>query len=134
VVPVLEKADGALLHLDAAGRERPRLHREESDADRFLLRECGKRKRRCQGRGRRTDQEPATASVDRHGCSPFDYRSGAPACPTGLTASDGAGRPRAPPFSLVMRPALRAFCLVRRQEGGPKARGYSIDEAFAQVY
>ena len=41
VVPVLEEADHALLHLDAALGERPGLHREQADADRLVLGNAG---------------------------------------------------------------------------------------------
>src|SRR5712691_6786426 len=64
VVPVLEEADGALLHLDAARGERPGLHREQSDLDGLWLRERGRPQR---GRQRGADQESTTSDGHGHG-------------------------------------------------------------------
>ena len=45
VVAMLEEQVDALLHLDAALRERPGLHREEADLDRLVLGNCRHRQR-----------------------------------------------------------------------------------------
>ena len=69
VVPVLEEADGALLHLDAALGERPRLHGQETDADRLGLRPRGPGQGGG-GRERGTRQERAPIELGRHWLPP----------------------------------------------------------------
>ena len=74
VVPVLEEADGALLHLDPAGSERARLDREQADANRLGLRDRRERqgRRDCHARG--TGQEPTPIDSDRHLAPPLQSR------------------------------------------------------------
>ena len=49
IAAVLQEQRDALLHLDAALRERSGLHRQQPDADRLVLRDGGHRQRRRQG-------------------------------------------------------------------------------------
>src|SRR5215813_10100751 len=65
VIAVLQEAGQALLHLDAPGGERSRLHGQKPDLDGFRLREGGHPRQGGGGRGAR--QEVSTRDPRRHG-------------------------------------------------------------------